>query len=160
MFGIDGCQGTTCAGHMVLENDFEGYGYPSLEEAVDVLTSHELFHAVQAAYHAGQPSWLSEGGAMWAEWAYNPEVRDFLQFSAAYLGETDRSIYRPPAGVTTAFAYGTGLFFAFWDEYYAEETTRMIALQESLVGLDEADIDATVFEQMDDVETDWMAFSR
>ena len=160
MFGVDGCRGTTCAGHMILENDFAGYGYPNLEEAVDVLASHELFHAVQAAYHAGQPSWLSEGGAMWAEWAYNPSVRDFLQFSAAYLGETDRSIYRPPAGVTTAFAYGTGLFFAFWDEYYGEDTTRMIALQESLVGLAEEDIDAVVFEQMDDIETDWMAFSR
>ena len=160
MFGIDGCSGSACAGYMVLENDFVGYGYPSLQEAVDVLTSHELFHAVQAAYNVGQPSWLSEGGAVWAEWVYNPDVRDFFRFSAAYLSETDRSIYRPPAGMTTSFAYGTGLLFAFWDEYYADETSRMISLQESLVDLPSEDIDAMVFEQMDDVQKDWMAFSR
>ena len=160
MFGIDGCRGTVCAGHMVMENDFRGYGYPSLEEATDVLVSHELFHAVQAAYHAGQPAWLSEGSAVWAEWVYNPDVQDFINFSAAYLSETERSIYKPPAGMTTAFSYGTALFFAFWDEYYNEDISRMIALQESLVGLDEDDMILAVLDQMDDVATDWMVFSK
>jgi len=160
MFGIDGCRGTVCAGHMVMENDFRGYGYPSLEEAVDVLVSHELFHAVQAAYNAGQPSWLSEGSAVWAEWVYNPEVQDFINFSSAYLSETERSIHKPPSGVTTSFSYGTAIFFAFWDEYYDEETSRMLALQESLTGLDEADMIAAVTDQMDDVAADWMTFSQ
>ena len=160
MFGVDGCRGTTCAGYMVMENDFRGYGYPSLEEATDVLVSHELFHAVQAAYNANQPSWLSEGSAVWAEWLYNPEVQDFLNFSSAYLGETERSIHKPPSGVTTSFSYGTAIFFAFWDEYYNEDTPRMIALQESLEGLDDADIVVAVTEQMDDLAADWMTFSK
>ena len=160
MFGIDGCRGTVCAGYMVMENDFRGYGYPSLEEAVDVLVSHELFHAVQAAYNAGQPSWLSEGSAVWAEWVYNPEVQDFLNFSSAYLSETERSIHKPPSGVTTSFSYGTAIFFAFWDEYYDEETSRMLALQESLNGLDESEMIVAVTEQMDDVASDWMTFSK
>jgi hypothetical protein len=160
MFGVDGCRGTVCAGHMVMENDFRGYGYPSLEEATDVLVSHELFHAVQAAYNANQPSWLSEGSAVWAEWVYNPEVQDFINFSAAYLSETERSIHKPPSGMTTAFSYGTALFFAFWDEYYAEETSRMLTLQESLVGLAEEEMIIAVTEQMDDVALDWMTFSK
>ena len=160
MFGIDGCRGTVCAGHMVMENDFRGYGYPSLEEATDVLVSHEFFHAVQAAYNAGQPSWLSEGSAVWAEWVYNPDVQDFINFSAAYLSETERSIHKPPSGMTTAFSYGTALFFAFWDEYYNEDVSRMLALQESLVDLDEDDMILAVLDQMDDVATDWMVFSK
>ena len=160
MFGIDGCRGTICAGHMVMENDFRGYGYPSLEEATDVLVSHELFHAVQAAYNAGQPSWLSEGSAVWAEWVYNPEVQDFINLSSAYLSETERPIHKPPSGMTTAFSYGTAIFFAFWDEYYNEETSRMLTLQESLVGLDEEDMIVAVIEQMDDVAFDWMVFSK
>ena len=160
MFGVDGCRGTICAGHMVMENDFQGYGYPSLEEATDVLVSHELFHAVQAAYHAGQPSWLSEGSAVWAEWLYNPEVRDFLQFSSAYLGETERSLHKPPSGVTTSFSYGTAIFFAFWDEYYGEEVSRMVSLQESLENIDESNMIDAVLAQMDDVQLDWMTFSK
>lgn len=160
MFGIDGCRGTVCAGYMVMENDFRGYGYPSLEEATDVLVSHELFHAVQAAYNAGQPSWLSEGSAVWAEWVYNPEVQDFISFSASYLSETERSIHKPPSGMTTSFSYGTALFFAFWDEYYNEEVSRMIALQESLEGLDESEMILAVTSHMDDVAEDWMSFSK
>ena len=160
MFGVDGCRGTVCAGYMVMENDFQGYGYPSLEEATDVLVSHELFHAVQAAYHASQPSWLSEGSAVWAEWLYNPDVRDFLQFSSAYLGETERSLHKPPTGVTTAFSYGTAIFFAFWDEYYNEDVSRMVALQESLEGIDESDMIDAVLAQMNDVQSDWMTFSK
>ena len=115
---------------------------------------------MQAAYNANQPSWLSEGSAVWAEWVYNPEVQDFINFSAAYLSETERSIHKPPSGVTTVFSYGTAIFFAFWDEYYNEETSRMLALQESLEGLDEGDMIVAVTEQMDDVSLDWMTFSK
>ena len=129
MFGIDDCEGSICSGYMVMENDFQGYGYPSIEEAVMVLTSHEFFHAVQAAYNANQPSWISEGTAVWAEWFYEPEVQDFLGYASAYLGDLERSIYKPPAGVTTSFSYGTALFYAFMDEYFGE--IRMMSLQES-----------------------------
>ena len=158
MFGIDDCEGSICSGYMVMENDFQGYGYPSVSEAVTVLTSHELFHAVQAAYNADQPSWLSEGSAVWAEWFYDPEVRDFLWFASAYLEGLERSIYKPPAGVTTSFSYGTGLFYAFMDEYFGE--TRMIALQEDLIGVSEEDMIAVVLDHLDNVEDDWMTFSQ
>jgi hypothetical protein len=142
-FAIDRCSGSRCAGHMIMENDFHGYGYPSIAEATAVLTSHELFHAVQAAYNASQPVWMSEGTAVWAEWAYDPTVRDFDYFASAYLEDTGRSLDRPPAGVTTAFAYGTALFFAFLDEYYSRDTA--IALQEEMDGrAEEEAVDAIV----------------
>ncbi|MEC7946016.1 MAG: MXAN_6640 family putative metalloprotease [Myxococcota bacterium] len=133
-FAVDACSGAVCSGHMVMENDFVGYGYPSLAEAVDVLTSHELFHAVQSAYNADQPVWMSEGTAVWAEWLYQPGVRDFLYFSNAYLEDTGRSIDRPPAGVATAFSYGTALFFAFLDEHVGPWAA--VALQEEMDGRD------------------------
>ena len=121
--------------------------------------SHELFHAVQAAYNAGQPSWLSEGSAVWAEWVYNPQVQDFINFSAAYLAETERSIHKPPSGMTTAFSYGVALFL-FFGMSIMVKSIKMLALQESLVGLDEEDMILAVTEQMDDVATDWMAFPK
>jgi hypothetical protein len=66
-FSVDTCAGSVCSGYMIIENDFAGYGYSSLSEAIAVLTSHELFHGVQYAYSANQPVWMSEGMAVWAE---------------------------------------------------------------------------------------------
>jgi len=131
-FALDACVGSVCSGHMIMENDFAGYGYPSLSVATSILTSHELFHAVQAAYNAGQPSWMSEGTAMWAEWMFDPGVRDFLYVADAYLEDAGRSIDRPPAGVATAFTYGTGLFFGFLSE--ALDPGTAVDLQEEMEG--------------------------
>ena len=136
-FALDACAGSVCSGHMIMENDFVGYGYPSLAVATAVLTSHELFHAVQAASNAGQPSWMSEGTAMWAEWLYEPGVRDFLYAAGAYLEDPGRSIDRPPAGVATAFTYGTGLFFGFLDAFL--DPALAVDLQEEMEGRGEGE---------------------
>lgn len=122
LFSVDGCAGKVCAGFMVIENDFRGYGYASLEEATAVLTSHELFHAVQAAYNAGQPVWMSEGTAVWAEHQFLPGVPDFHYFCSAYLDDPGRSIDSPPAGSVTSFSYGTALFFQFLTERFGVGT--------------------------------------
>lgn len=114
LFGVDGCAATgACAGHLVIENDFAGYGYASAAEAVDTVVSHELFHAVQAAYLGGLPLYVSEGTAVWAERAFRPESRDFLRFCDKYLADTGRSLDRPPSGPVPAFAYGTALWWDF-----------------------------------------------
>ena len=115
-FSPDGCLGGVCAGHLLIENDFQGYGYPSLDVAARVLASHELFHGVQYAYTVDLGTWFSEGTATWAEHLYEPEVRDYLGFSLAYLADIGRSIDSPPAGSVTAFSYGTALFFGFVQE--------------------------------------------
>ena len=112
-FGLDQCDTSRCAGYLIIENDFTGYSYPSLEVAVDVLTSHELFHGVQYAYSAGLPIWFSEGSAVWAEKQWDPGSTDFLRFASAYLGDTDRSVDRPPGGPVPTFAYSTGIVFDF-----------------------------------------------
>lgn len=113
-FVIDGCTAgmPPCAGHLVVENDFRGYGYASTTAAVETVVSHELFHAVQATYAANLPIWVSEGTAVWAERLYDPDNTDFLRFADAYLAEPRRSLDRPPPGPVPAFAYGTGLW---WD---------------------------------------------
>jgi hypothetical protein len=158
MFGVDDCSASVCSGYMVMENDFQGYGYPSIEEAVKVLTSHELFHAVQAAYNGNQPTWLSEGSAVWAEWLYDPEMNDFYWFAKAFLQETERSIHKPPVGVATSFVYGTALFYAFMDEYFGE--VRMVSVQESLEGVAEEEVIEVLLDHLDNVEEDWLAFTR
>ena len=143
MFGIDSCDSCRCSGYMVIENDFQGYGYPSLAEAISVLVSHELFHAVQAAYNADQDVWISEGMAVWAEYAFDPEVHDFYAFCGAYLAATGRPIYSPPAGAMNSFSYGTALFFAYMDIQLGRDA--LVHLQQELQSCEEdVSLDATL----------------
>lgn len=161
-FSADACAGDVCTGHMIIENDFVGYGYSSISEAVTVLTSHELFHAVQAAYSAGQPPWLSEGTAVWAEHQYDAEVDDFFGFCDAYLRDTGRSIDRPPAGTVTAFSYGTALFFQFLTERLGAGVGPDIQL--AMEGTDEDEAMAAVVSVIkahgSSIEEEWATFTR
>ena len=113
LFSVDGCRQGLCAGHMLIDNDFVEYNYPSVPAAIRVLASHEMFHAVQAAYRDELPVWLSEGTAVWAEDLFQPGVQDFLDFASSYLSDADRPIDRPPVGPVPAFAYGTCLFWKY-----------------------------------------------
>lgn len=132
MFAQDACESEPyrCSGYFVMENDFRGYGYGSLSEAIRVLTSHELFHAVQAAYEAGSPIWYTEGTAVWAERLFDPENEDFLWFADAYLEDTARSLDEPPTGPVPSFAYGTCLWWDFLSTRLG--TAAIVTLQESL----------------------------
>jgi len=157
MFGIDGCIGVRCAGHMVIENDFSGYGYASLAEAISVLVSHEFFHAIQASYSSEMESWISEGTAVWAEHMFEPEVHDFLAFSSAYLADTERSINRPPAGMTTAFSYGTAIWFAYLQEKHGEEI--VVSILEAFEHEDDS-LQAMLLVLEEDTHELWTEFTR
>lgn len=112
-FGIDYCIDAPrhCSGYLSIDN--YPTGYPSLQNAVDVLTSHELFHGIQNAYDAEQEVWFSEGSAVWGELQYDPDSVDFLWFADEYLADTGRSLDRPPSGPVPSFAYGTCLWWDF-----------------------------------------------
>ncbi len=164
-FAVDACSDVprTCAGHVVVENDFAGYGYASLDVAIDTLASHELFHAVQAAYEADLPTWVSEGTAVWAEVAYDPASEDFLRFADAYLADISRSLDRPPSGPVASFAYGTGVW---WDHLARRHGVGSMArLLELLERSDDAPVDpreavATLLTEYDDTLVDaWTDFA-
>ncbi len=110
-----------CSGFFVMENDFVGYGYGDLSTAIRVLTSHELFHAVQAAYDADEEVWFSEGTAVWAENLYEAESNDFLSFCDAYLDDPGRSLDEPPTGPVPTFAYATALWWWYLSDRYGDD---------------------------------------
>lgn len=127
VFRTDGCDQTApdiCAGHMVQENDYVGYGYPSTTVANRILGSHEYFHAVQAAYDVGQGSVASEGSAVWATEKFDPSLKDLEGFIDGYLDNTDRSLNEPLPGPVDPFSYGAALFFQFLDERFGEDLVR------------------------------------
>jgi hypothetical protein len=156
-FATDRCQGQVCSGFMIMENDFKNYGYPSKEDGIRTLTSHELFHAVQAAYRNGQDSWLSEGTATWSEYQYDNGNRDFFSLCTAYLADPGRSLDKPPAGSVSSWSYGTALFWTFLSERYGPGVIVDVQeAQDSLEGLDAVEAALTAAGTSWDVE--WPIF--
>lgn len=126
-FRIDSCPSAEqCIGYVVQENDFAGYGYPSLTEATKILGSHEYFHGIQAAYDNGQDVVISEGTAAWGTEHYAPETGDFEAFIHGYLDRPDRSLDSPPPGPVPSFAYGSAIFFEFLSEKFGDAIIRQL----------------------------------
>ncbi|MEM6993570.1 MAG: MXAN_6640 family putative metalloprotease [Myxococcota bacterium] len=149
-FGTDDCTDDgRCSGFLVIENDFSGYGYPSVAVGVSVVASHELFHAVQAAY-APIPVWLSEGGATWATHRYDESLPDFVNACAGYLADTGRPIFEPPLGPVPAFAYGSALWWEFATRRHDDSLmdAMLDAIAEAPEGTEAQDV-------MDDVMADF-----
>lgn len=128
-FVIDGCldeNHDACIGYMVQENDYAGYGYPSTLVANRILGSHEFFHAIQAAYDAGQGRVISEGTAVWGTETFDPTLNDFEGFVDGYLESPDHSLNLQAATPTDPFSYGSALFFQFLEERYGKGTIRQL----------------------------------
>jgi len=164
-FGYDDCIDAPqhCSGYLTIENDFFGYGYPSLENAIDVLTSHELFHGVQAAYDAEQEVWFSEGTAVWGEKQYDPDSWDFLGFADEYLADSGRSLDRPPSGPVPSFAYGTCIWWDFLTTRHdVDLMTDLLEATETLTG-DPVDtleeMEAVIAAYDDELELAWTEFA-
>jgi hypothetical protein len=121
------CTSDGCAGYMIQENDFVGSSYPSAGYGARLLASHELFHAVQAAYDDSlgtQGSVLSEGTAVWASERFDPALRDLEGLAYGYTERTDRSLGVDPATAGGAYTYGTGIVFEHLSVLHGEEIVR------------------------------------
>ncbi|WP_437631544.1 MXAN_6640 family putative metalloprotease [Sorangium sp. So ce854] len=144
--GVDGGE-DRCVGFMTQENDYAGYDYPSTRTANRILGSHELFHAVQAAYDNDQDTVLREGTAVWATESFDRSLRDFEGFVDGYLANTDRSLDVPLGGPVDPFSYGGALFFQFLEERHGEGTVRSLweRVEDGAFG----EADPVWFEQLD-----------
>lgn len=128
-FGTDAClveDDSQCLGHVLQENDFQGYGYPSLTFAARLLASHEYFHAVQAAYGGQSDSIISEGTAVWGSEVFDHDYSDLRYQVDGYLDNADRSLDVPLPGPVDPFSYGASLFFQFLSESYGQDIIRTL----------------------------------
>jgi len=120
----NGCTGDTCIGYMVQENDFVGYAYASFTEGTRVVSSHEFFHAIQAAYDVGQGPVMDEGSAVWATEQFDGTLDDFEGFIGAFLSNVDRPLDEPLPGPADGFRYGAAIFFRYLSEKFGPDTVR------------------------------------
>lgn len=120
--GTDSCAAGRCVGFAVAENDYAGFAYPSIGEAIRSVVPHELFHLVQYAYAMDQPATWSEGTAVWAvEHLYGDQNSDFERFLPAFLTRTYRPFERPVGGFGDAFPYGAALWPHFLEQRFGAD---------------------------------------
>jgi hypothetical protein len=117
------CDGAICSGYMVQENDFAGYGYPSVDAGNRTVASHELFHAVQAAYDSDQGAVFSEATAVWASERYDPTLRDLEGYAHGYLEDAATPLDAGSGGPVDSFTYGAGIFFEYLSERFDDDVT-------------------------------------
>lgn len=119
----------TCSGYFVMVPRFAAGHYTSDREGTEVLTSHELFHSIQAAYDARQwPTW-AEGTAVWNQTQVFPEggLRDFLGFLPYFLDEPDRPFDKSMGtGPGSLYAYGAALWPQYLGERFGVDIVREI----------------------------------
>jgi hypothetical protein len=117
------CSAQPCGGYMLLENDFKNRGYATLELAIRLVSSHELFHAVQLAYSTEVRGWLSEGTAVWASEAFDPEAGDVERQAKPYFDRPESSLAEDPTGVDPVI-YSGGVFFQLVEERAGRDVLR------------------------------------
>ncbi len=151
-----------CAGHILVENDFDGSDYGSLELGLQVVVSHEYFHAVQSAYDSRQDLKWSEGSAVWAEELAYPAQDDYERLIAAFLNKPFRAFERPTgASFGDPYPYGTALWATFLSESFGVDIIREIweACEGGVFFTDAAA--AVLARDYDTTLSDaWLAFTR
>jgi hypothetical protein len=152
-----------CAGYFIMENDLVGFNYASVTEGISVLTSHELFHGVQAAYVQDTSVTWSEGTAVWNEEVTFPEQSDYERLVASFLARPHRPFDRGGGGFGDAYPYGAALWPTFLEERYGDGTVARAwewceALGEGSNFLDA--IDQLLAEDGGSLLAAWTEFSR
>jgi hypothetical protein len=115
---------------------FKDSHYKTEREGIEVLTSHELFHALQDAYRSGVVRTFSEGTAVWNELQVFPRDkqkgsegtwRDYLGFLPALFSEPERPFDKSlGTGPGTSYAYATAAWFVFLSERHGPRIVREI----------------------------------
>lgn len=90
-----------CAAFLVLDNDYEEFGYPDPDIPLSVTMAHEYNHVLQFAIDALQDAWMFESTATWSEEKVFPDADDWL----AYMPPWARNPQQP----LTRFSAGGGL---------------------------------------------------
>jgi hypothetical protein len=130
-----------CAGYMVVENDFVGFSYPTPQDGMKVLSSHEFFHIVQNAYRSELARTWSEATAVWMTEQVFPEQKDFESFVPFYFKNANRSL-EDEGGPSDSFPYALAIWPRFLSEKYGVDVIRAVFEELSEKGKAATELDA------------------
>ena len=129
--------------HLVLHNDF--IGFPANQDpegnqagAAKVTAAHELHHAVQFAYDAGEDIWFMEADAVYMEDITYDQINDNYNYLSDFFGFPHTSLMKNNGHAYSCFVYplylaqkfDTSLLVSAWEG--ATQQTVFDALGDSL----------------------------
>jgi hypothetical protein len=144
-FVAEGCNTSVpqqCAGYLVVENDFRYYGYPTPQDGMKILASHEFFHAIQNAYRAELPRDFSESTAVWATEQVFPEEKDFETLIPSFFKSPGRSLNDEPSSPADPWPYALAVWPAFLSEKHGAKVIPAVLEELSEKGHSASDVDA------------------
>ena len=71
--------------YIVVDNDYDGFGYPDPTDPLMVTAAHEFFHAVQFAYDTFEDTYFMEISSTWMEDVIYDTVNDYLFYLDAFF---------------------------------------------------------------------------
>ena len=105
-----------CAAFLVLDNDYEEFGYPDPDVPLSVTAAHEYNHILQFAIDAIQDIWMFESTATWAEEKVFPDANDWLlTYMPGWARNPHQSITRASGGGGLR-VYGTAVWNHWLDQ--------------------------------------------
>ena len=131
-----------CAGYMVVENDFVGFSYPTPQDGMKVLASHEFFHIIQNAYRTNMASTFSEATAVWATERIYPKQDDFERFARHFFPNAHRSLDHKLGGPSDVYPYALGVWIVYLAQQFGDKALLAIFDELSEKGTSSNDLDA------------------
>ncbi len=79
-------------GYLVIDNDYDEFGFEDPLDAARVTIAHEYNHLLQQNYDSFQDTWVFEATAVWIEEQVYPEINDYLNYVPAFASSPQTPI--------------------------------------------------------------------
>ena len=112
--------GRSLYSYLVLDNDYDEFGYPDPLDPLQVTAAHEYNHVLQYAYDSRQDDWMFEATATWAEEKVFGGVDDYVN----YLDTWADLPFEPMTSSATDKMYGSAIFNHWLDRRYGAQVVR------------------------------------
>lgn len=105
------CRGAPfrCSSYMVVENDYQGFGYADLGIPLAATVAHEYNHILQYSIDVLQDPWMMESTATWSEEKVFPDNDDWVNYMSRWGKSAKQPLTSYRAGKGTKI-YGTAIW--------------------------------------------------
>ncbi|UCE20096.1 MAG: dockerin type I repeat-containing protein [Gemmatimonadota bacterium] len=84
-YKVSGGNTNAMTSYIVIDNDYDGFGYPDPIDPLKVTAAHEFFHAIHFAYDAFEDVYFMEISSTWMEDVIYDGVNDYLLYLNAFF---------------------------------------------------------------------------
>jgi len=107
-----------CSSYVVIDNDYQGFGYPDPIDPMKVTVAHEFNHACQMAHDYYEDLWYMECSAVWSEDEVFDAINDYVFYISYFV--TYPYMTLEWNDVTGARMYGSVIWNKFLSENYGQ----------------------------------------